>query len=125
MGKTDWKAEAKALKKELKSLTKDAEAAHPVAKNAKVVSPLAPARFPDLPYAEHAASFLPAPPSVCGLPISGSSRRPISANPVLLGCRPSVNFPPAASKSAPIPEIKANLISPYLSEITLAGIWAL
>ena len=49
MGKTDWKAEAKALKKELKSLTKDVEAAQPVAKKAKVVSPLAPARFPDLP----------------------------------------------------------------------------
>ena len=49
MGKTDWKAEAKALKKQLKSLNGAAQAAKPVAKKAKVVSPLAPARFPDLP----------------------------------------------------------------------------
>jgi glutamate N-acetyltransferase/amino-acid N-acetyltransferase len=50
MGKTDWKAEAKALKKELQAL-KDAKAG-PVAapvKKAKLVSPLAPDRFPDLP----------------------------------------------------------------------------
>jgi glutamate N-acetyltransferase/amino-acid N-acetyltransferase len=49
MGKTDWKAEAKALKKELKSLNGAAKAAKPVAKKAKVVSPLAPAHFPALP----------------------------------------------------------------------------
>ena len=49
MGKTDWKAEAKALKKELKSLTGDAKAPKAAAKKAKVVSPLAPAHFPDLP----------------------------------------------------------------------------
>ncbi len=50
MGKTDWKAEAKALKKELKAL--HAAAAAPAAapaKKAKLVSPLAPERFPDLP----------------------------------------------------------------------------
>ena len=45
MGKTDWKAEAKALKKELKSFT----AAAVPAKKATLVSPLAPERFPDLP----------------------------------------------------------------------------
>ena len=49
MGKTDWKAEAKALKKQLKSLTGAAKAAKPLAKKAKVVSPLAPAHFPALP----------------------------------------------------------------------------
>lgn len=50
MGKTDWKAEAKALKKELQAL-KDAKAepAPAPVKKAKPVSPLAPARFPDLP----------------------------------------------------------------------------
>lgn len=51
MGKTDWKAEAKALKKELKQL-KEAPAAPAAAapvKKAKLVSPLAPERFPDLP----------------------------------------------------------------------------
>ncbi len=48
MSKTDWKAEAKALKKQLKLL---AEAAPPAtsSKKAKPVSPLAPASFPDLP----------------------------------------------------------------------------
>ncbi|MBI1170957.1 bifunctional glutamate N-acetyltransferase/amino-acid acetyltransferase ArgJ [bacterium] len=45
MGKTDWKAEAKALKKEIKGLKAPAVPA----KAAKLVSPLAPARFPDLP----------------------------------------------------------------------------
>ena len=49
MSKTDWKAEAKALKKELKSLTGAAKATALPAKKAKVVSPLAPAGFPDLP----------------------------------------------------------------------------
>ena len=50
MGKTDWKAEAKSLKKELKALKADAPAAAPApAKKAKPVSPLAPERFPDLP----------------------------------------------------------------------------
>ncbi len=44
MGKTDWKAEAKALRKKLEK-QKDAK---PV-KKAKPVSPLAPAAFPDLP----------------------------------------------------------------------------
>lgn len=49
MGKTDWKAEAKALKKKLRKL-KDAVVA-PVtkAKKAKPVSPLAPVAFPRLP----------------------------------------------------------------------------
>ena len=47
MGKTDWKARAKALKKALKSAV---AAAAPVAKPAKPVSPLAPADgFPTLP----------------------------------------------------------------------------
>jgi glutamate N-acetyltransferase/amino-acid N-acetyltransferase len=56
MGKTDWKAEAKALKKELKALRKAqgaqapaAAAAAPPAKAPKPVSPLAPAAFPTLP----------------------------------------------------------------------------
>ncbi|MGV8985579.1 MAG: bifunctional glutamate N-acetyltransferase/amino-acid acetyltransferase ArgJ [Cypionkella sp.] len=44
MGKTDWKAEAKALKKELKGFKASAPA-----KKAKMISPLAPERFPDLP----------------------------------------------------------------------------
>ena len=46
MGKTDWKSEAKALKKKLKGIT-----ATPVApeKKTKPVSPLAPEGFPDLP----------------------------------------------------------------------------
>jgi len=46
MGKTDWKSEAKSLKKELKAMKTAPEA--PV-KKAKPVSPLAPASFPDLP----------------------------------------------------------------------------
>ena len=46
MGKTDWKAEAKALKKRLKALEKPETAK---AKAASPVSPLAPAAFPDLP----------------------------------------------------------------------------
>ena len=48
MSKTDWKAEAKALKKQLKLMR---EAAPPAVKSkkAKAVSPLAPASFPDLP----------------------------------------------------------------------------
>ena len=49
MGKTDWKAEAKALKKEIKSLSGAKKAQKPVAKKAKVVSPLAPKGFPTLP----------------------------------------------------------------------------
>ncbi len=50
MGKTDWKAEAKALKKELKALRAGAEPATAApAKKAKPVSPLAPLQFPDLP----------------------------------------------------------------------------
>ena len=48
MSKTDWKAEVKALKKQLKLMR---EAAPPAVKSkkAKAVSPLAPASFPDLP----------------------------------------------------------------------------
>ncbi|MEO8243980.1 MAG: bifunctional glutamate N-acetyltransferase/amino-acid acetyltransferase ArgJ [bacterium] len=53
MAKTDWKAEAKAMKKQLKLLRQaagPAVPAKPVAvKKAKAVSPLAPAAFPDLP----------------------------------------------------------------------------
>jgi glutamate N-acetyltransferase/amino-acid N-acetyltransferase len=52
MGKTDWKAEAKSLKKELKALNA-AEA--PKAATAKPVSPLAPEAFPDLPLVKGAA----------------------------------------------------------------------
>ena len=48
MGKTDWKAEAKALRKELKALSAAAPTAKGTAK-AKPVSPLAPAGFPVLP----------------------------------------------------------------------------
>ena len=48
MAKTDWKAEAKVLKKQLKLLRDAAPPARPV-KKAKPVSPLAPASFPDLP----------------------------------------------------------------------------
>jgi glutamate N-acetyltransferase/amino-acid N-acetyltransferase len=46
MGKTDWKAVAKALKKEIKGLRAPAA---PALKAAKAVSPLAPDHFPDLP----------------------------------------------------------------------------
>ncbi len=51
MGKTDWKAEAKALKKQLVSLRrKSGASAKPKAKAPNPVSPLAPkAGFPDLP----------------------------------------------------------------------------
>ena len=55
MAKTDWKAEAKSLKKQLKMLRADmTAAARPkpkaaVVKPAKPVSPLAPAAFPTLP----------------------------------------------------------------------------
>ena len=49
MGKTDWKAEAKALKKELKALNDGAKAPVAPVKKPKLVSPLAPERFPDLP----------------------------------------------------------------------------
>ena len=54
MGKTDWKSEAKALKKKLKSTVASAvvpaaAAVSAVTKKAKQVSPLAPERFPDLP----------------------------------------------------------------------------
>ena len=48
MGKTDWKATAKALKKTLKALTVGV-APVVAAKAAKAVSPLAPAAFPILP----------------------------------------------------------------------------
>jgi glutamate N-acetyltransferase/amino-acid N-acetyltransferase len=49
MGKTDWKAEAKTLKKKLRKL-QDKGAETPAApKKAKPVSPLAPASFPALP----------------------------------------------------------------------------
>jgi glutamate N-acetyltransferase/amino-acid N-acetyltransferase len=51
MAKTDWKAEAKSLKKQLQKLRgvgKEVKAER-VAKAAKPVSPLAPAAFPDLP----------------------------------------------------------------------------
>lgn len=47
MAKTDWKAEAKALKKQLKLLR--AELGAKPAKAAKPVSPLAPASFPTMP----------------------------------------------------------------------------
>ena len=51
MGKTDWKAEAKSLKKQLKLLRAAGlvEAPAKPAKKAKPVSPLAPASFPALP----------------------------------------------------------------------------
>ncbi len=49
MGKTDWKAEAKALKKELKALKAAEPATAAPAKKAKPVSPLAPEHFPELP----------------------------------------------------------------------------
>lgn len=54
MGKTDWKSEAKALKKKLKSavalaVVPAAAAVSAVTRKAKQVSPLAPERFPDLP----------------------------------------------------------------------------
>ncbi|MCE2748667.1 MAG: bifunctional glutamate N-acetyltransferase/amino-acid acetyltransferase ArgJ [Rhodobacter sp.] len=52
MGKTDWKAEAKALKKAVRRLQKPnpgAPAAPTPAKAPTPVSPLAPAAFPDLP----------------------------------------------------------------------------
>jgi glutamate N-acetyltransferase/amino-acid N-acetyltransferase len=51
MAKTDWEAEAKALKKKLKKLREKLEAAPaiPAKKTAKPVSPLAPASFPALP----------------------------------------------------------------------------
>lgn len=49
MGKTDWKAEAKALKKKLRKLKDEAVAPVVKAKKAKPVSPLAPASFPKLP----------------------------------------------------------------------------
>ena len=55
MGKTDWKAEAKSLKKELKALKVTPEATPAPAKKAKPVSPLAPERFPDLPLIRGAA----------------------------------------------------------------------
>jgi glutamate N-acetyltransferase / amino-acid N-acetyltransferase len=48
MAKTDWKAKAKALKKELKAIKQAQPEAAPL-KKPKPVSPLAPARFPDLP----------------------------------------------------------------------------
>jgi glutamate N-acetyltransferase/amino-acid N-acetyltransferase len=58
MAKTDWKAEAKALKKQLKilrdSMGKD-QADRPAAKKAHPVSPLAPAGFPALPVIRGAA----------------------------------------------------------------------
>ena len=49
MGKTDWKAEAKALKKEIKALSGAKKVQKPAANKAKLVSPLAPAGFPNLP----------------------------------------------------------------------------
>ncbi len=49
MAKTDWKAEAKSMKKQLKLLRQSAEPVVPVAKKPKPVSPLAPKAFPDLP----------------------------------------------------------------------------
>ncbi len=48
MAKTDWKAEARAMKKQLKLLRTAAIPAKPV-KKVKAVSPLAPTSFPDLP----------------------------------------------------------------------------
>ena len=49
MGKTDWKAEAKALKKKLRKLQDKGAEAPTAPKKAKPVSPLAPASFPALP----------------------------------------------------------------------------
>ncbi|NJM82109.1 MAG: bifunctional glutamate N-acetyltransferase/amino-acid acetyltransferase ArgJ [Tabrizicola sp.] len=50
MGKTDWKAKAKALRKKLRVVKEGAAAtAAAPASKAKQVSPLAPARFPTLP----------------------------------------------------------------------------
>ncbi|MDP3261581.1 MAG: bifunctional glutamate N-acetyltransferase/amino-acid acetyltransferase ArgJ [Tabrizicola sp.] len=49
MGKTDWKAKAKALKKKLRSLTEGSDTPPGPVKKAKPVSPLAPASFPALP----------------------------------------------------------------------------
>ena len=48
MAKSDWKAEAKALKKKVRKL-KDTSAEPMLAKKAKPVSPLAPVSFPKLP----------------------------------------------------------------------------
>ena len=48
MAKTDWKAEAKSLKKQIELLRQSTPSTIP-AKKAKPVSPLAPAAFPDLP----------------------------------------------------------------------------
>ena len=49
MGKKDWKAKAKALKKDLKALMTHKPAAAVVVAKAKPISPLAPASFPVLP----------------------------------------------------------------------------
>lgn len=49
MGKTDWKAEAKALKKKLRKLQDKGAEAPAAPKKAKPVSPLAPVSFPALP----------------------------------------------------------------------------
>ncbi len=50
MAKTDWKAEAKSMKKQLKLLRESAAPAKsPAPKKAKPVSPLAPAAFPTMP----------------------------------------------------------------------------
>jgi glutamate N-acetyltransferase / amino-acid N-acetyltransferase len=49
MGKSDWKAEKKALKKKVQKLKVALEAPKPVVKKAKPVSPLAPTSFPKLP----------------------------------------------------------------------------
>jgi glutamate N-acetyltransferase / amino-acid N-acetyltransferase len=49
MGKKDWKAKAKALKKDLKALMTHKPAAAVVVAKAKPISPLAPASFPLLP----------------------------------------------------------------------------
>ncbi len=49
MGKTDWKAKAKALKRKLRVLTEGGDTSPAPVTKAKPVSPLAPARFPALP----------------------------------------------------------------------------
>ena len=49
MGKTDWKAKAKALKRKLRVLTEGNDTSPAPVTKAKPVSPLAPARFPALP----------------------------------------------------------------------------
>jgi len=104
MGKIDWKAEAKALKKQLKIL-RDAAAqdSGKKAKKPNPVSPLAPRGFPDLPVIA-GASF-----AACEAGVRYAKRRDVTLVRLAPGTVIAGTFTKSATRSAAVRDCQAKL----------------